>query len=261
MSRHRPRRVSRRSILAIAVVALAAGCQSPSVDPPAGHALALRVDLLPGGPSPAGELSLPRYALYADGTLIAQDGVDGDLPVAKAYHLTHSAFLRMYDRAASAGLAASHDYDVQAPDASTLVITFVTSGGRFQTRIVAPEDQASGAAGAAAQAVAFTPTDLAEPDMTSPPGRYVPARIAVNSAYAKAGTAGAPAWPLPALGDGTAVHSGDCEAYGPPRLDQVSDLGRHGPADRRWASGGATYQVFFRPLLPDESGCASLAAH
>jgi hypothetical protein len=261
MSPHRHHRVSRRPFLAPVLIAavLAAGCQARSVEPPSGGALALRVEQLGGGPVPAGEISLPRYALYGDGTLIAADGVDGGLPVAKTFHLTHEAFLRLYDRAASAGLAQPHDYDVQAPDAPVLVITLVTSTGRARTRITAPDPEASGAAGAAVRSVAFAPADLTDQDMTGPPVRYAPSHVAVNAGFGEAGVrVGTPAWPLHDLGDGASVNGGRCVTYGSP-LDQVIDLGRHGPSGGRWASGGATYQVFFRPLLPDENGCADLA--
>ncbi len=232
---------------------LAAGCQGPSADPPSGG-LALRVEQLPGGPLPAGEISLPRYVLYADGTLIAADGTEGGLPVAKTYHLTAAAFRRMYDRAASAGLAEAHDYDRQAPDAPTLVITLVTSTGRSRTRVTAPDPEASGAAGDAVRAVAFSPTNLTASDLTGTPSRYAPTQVAVNSAYATAGTT-APAWPLDALGIGASVNGGHCVDY---PVSKVDDLARHRPADGRWSNGGATYQVFFRPLLPDEGDCATL---
>jgi hypothetical protein len=233
--------------------ALAAGCQGPSVEPPSGG-LALRVEELPGGPVPAGEMWLPRYVLYADGTLIAADGTDGRLPVAMTYRLTSAAFRRMYDRAASAGLAASHDYDGQAPDAPRLVVTLVTSAGRSRTRITAPDPEASGAAGDAVRAVAFSPTDLTASDLTGTPSRYAPAQVAVNSAFATAGT-NAPAWPLDALGSGASANGGHCVVHPASKVD---DLARHRPADGRWSSGGATYQVYFRPLLPDEGDCATL---
>jgi len=103
MKAHRPGHVRRRLVPVLIAAALAAGCHGPSVDPPS-DGLALRVEQLPGGPVPAGVISLPQYALYADGTLIAADGTDGGLPVAKTYRLTPAAFRRMYDRAASAGL-------------------------------------------------------------------------------------------------------------------------------------------------------------
>jgi hypothetical protein len=254
MNAHRPRPVRRRLVPALVAAALAAGCHGPSVDPPS-DGLALRVEQLPGGPVPAGEISLPRYVLYADGTLIAADGTDGGLPAAKTYNLTSAAFRRMYDRAASAGLAEPHDYEVQAPDAPTLVITLVTGSGRSRTRVTAPDPEGSGAAGDAVRAVAFSPDDLAASDLTGTPSRYDPTQIAVNSAFAAAG-GNAPAWPLGALGSGTSVNGGHCVVY---PAAKVGDLARRRPADGRWSSGGATYQVFFRPLLPDEGNCAALS--
>jgi len=253
MKAYRPGRVRRRLVPVLIAAALAAGCHGPSVDPPS-DGLALRVEQLPGGPLPAGQLSSPQYVLYADGTLIAADGADGGLPAAKTYHLTPAAFRRMYDRAASAGLAEAHDYDVQAPDAPTLVITLVTSAGRSRTRVTAPDPEASGAAGDAVRAVAFSPNDLAASDLTGTPSRYAPTQVAVNSAFATAGT-NAPAWPLGPLGSGTSVNGGHCVVF---RAAEVGDLARHRPADGRWSSGGNSYQVYFRPLLPDEGNCANL---
>ncbi|MBV9845527.1 MAG: hypothetical protein JOZ47_10690 [Kutzneria sp.] len=260
----RGNRVSRRSrIIAVVLLAVVAGgCQSHYVadgGPPSGNAVALRVQEIGGGPGQAGHIDLPRFVLYGDGRLIVPDGTEGAVPLAREYHLTREAFNHLYERARSAGLGVPHAYDTPAPDAPVLLITLGVGQGQANTRIVAPDPHASGSAGDAVRAVEFDRADLSDRDLTEVPIRYTPSRVAVSSTYAESGARpGAPAWPLEPLDGGSAVNGGRCLAYSGPSLDRTLALGRAARPGALWTSGGATYQVFFRPLLPDESDCGVL---
>lgn len=239
------------------VLLLLAACGGPDVSAPKGNAVALRVEQVGGGPRQLGATDFPQYVLYGDGTLIAANGIDGAMPVSREYHLNSSAFQRIYARARSAGLDVAHDYETQAPDAPVLVITFGHDTTQSVTHVIAPDPDASGPAGDKVRAVQLNPDDLADRDFTSPPEPYKPARMAVVSSPRQA-AADTVAWPFQSLAEGTPVNGGRCAVYTEPLVTQINTLGRTTRPGAAWTHDGATYSVFFRPLLPDEPGCAAL---
>ena len=83
--------------------------------------------------------------------------------------------------------------------------------------------------------------------------RYAPLALAVlvRPSDATAGTTRA--WPLGDLA-GT-----DCAVYTDSDLVTVLDVARDARDDDPWTSGNATYQLDFRPLLPDERTCDDVA--
>nr|WP_157528973.1 hypothetical protein [Kibdelosporangium sp. MJ126-NF4]CEL21024.1 hypothetical protein [Kibdelosporangium sp. MJ126-NF4]CTQ95462.1 hypothetical protein [Kibdelosporangium sp. MJ126-NF4] len=228
-----------RLVLAALVLVLAA-CQAPAT-PPAGTAVALRVEQFGGGPLPAGIVTFPDFVLYGDRTLIVADR-DGP----REYHLTEDEFDTLYDRAQSAGLRTARTFDVQAPDASTLEIVFGSDTGRAVTRIIAPDSDGGGDAGEIVRAVRLVP----DSDLSSPYQRYQPRRIAVV-AGAMSSVPSSAVWPLRPLAEGIAFNAGRCTVYDAAEVDGIR-------SETAWTSNGVVYQVRLRPLLPDEPDCTAL---
>jgi hypothetical protein len=235
--------VVNRAFVLLVVLALVAGCQS-AVKPPTGNGVALRVELLTGGPRQPGLVDFPKFVLYADGTLIIADHPAGAMPTAREYHLDNKEFMRIYDKARSAGLATPRVYYSQAPDAPVLVITFGSGTTRSTTRITAPDSSSP------ASAVELNP----DTDLTASYRRYVPARIAIIAVPRQSDAqSGAPTWPLKSLDKGKEVNGGQCIVY----TERETQVLGNAPGTV-WSSNGKTYTVFFRPLMPDEADCDGL---
>ncbi|QFZ18698.1 hypothetical protein [Saccharothrix syringae] len=228
-----------RLVLAAAAVVLAA-CQSTPA-PPSGKTVALRVEVIGGGPLRPGTVTFPEFVLYGDRTLIR---ADGDVPV--EHHLTREEFDRIYDRARSAGLETARTFDEQAPDAPVLEVVFGFDGGRSVTRITAPDRESPGEAGEVTRAVVVDP----ERDLSSPHQPYAPERVAVV-AGTSSGAAEGPEWPLEPLAEGVALNGGRCAVYDAAQVHEIR-------SDTTWTSRGVAYRVQVRPLLPDEADCAAL---
>ena len=60
------------------------------------------------------------------------------------------------------------------------------------------------------------------------------------------------------LATGTRVGGGLCVTYGDDRYAEARDLAVTSAVAARWASGDGAFYAVFRPLLPDEAGCAPL---
>ncbi|GLZ42781.1 hypothetical protein Acsp05_64050 [Actinokineospora sp. NBRC 105648] len=187
-----------------------------------------------------GRLSLPRFALYGDGTLIVPADTDGAIPTAQVRHLTKAAVTGLRERARAAGLDTARSYPSQMPDAPVLVVTF----GQARTRITDPERSE------VARAVTV---DLDALEVTGPPTPYSPTTFAVNASPTSTDSAKVRPWPLDPLDSGTPLDMGLCTTYPTARLLPVA-----GPAGL-WTDRGTTYRVFIRPLLPGEPDCAALS--
>ncbi|MEU5694795.1 hypothetical protein [Actinosynnema sp. NPDC020468] len=228
--------------LPLLLVLLAVACQSAAA-PPGGRTVALRAEVVGGGPRPPGLVDHPAFVLYGDRTLIVSLGAE---PLVREYHLTTEEFDRLYGRARDAGLDRAETHDDPVPDAGTLVVTFGSDAGTAVTRVTPPDRSATGRAGEIARAVALDP----DADLTSPFTPYRPERVAVVAVETDA-TAAAPPWPLRPLADGTPVATGRCATY--PAADVAAV--RTGSS---WSDRGTTYTVTRRPLLPDEPDCGPL---
>src|SRR5918995_2110504 len=83
--------------------------------------------------------------------------------------------------------------------------------------------------------------------------RYEPAALGVLVRPSDSTDGDTRAWPLGDLA-GT-----DCTVYTAGDLATVLDASRDAREGDSWISAGATYQVTFRPLLPDERSCNDLS--
>ncbi len=226
----------------------------------------------------------PLVSVYADGRVI-QPGAQVAmypgplLPSLQVVRIGRASILRLLDAARQAGLATS---DVSYPargvaDAPDTVITVVADGhtvtSHFGALDLEPAQQGSAAERAARQAAsdfvakASDPRALLGPDAVTDAGSYVPTAVrllvrpggpqAQDPALARTPLPWPLATPLATFGtrlenypDGErcGVVEGADLALLWPVLQQATQL-------TGFASGGATYTVVPRPLLPDERGC------
>ena len=281
-------------VAAAATVLLLGACARPDDAPAAagpggsgpgaaaeGDGLVLRVRQEGGYMSPeriAGRI--PDVSVYADGRMITQGPQitvypGPALPNLQLQRLDAAAVAKLVDEAVAAGVDGGADLgSPNVADAPTTRIDVVRDGVSSSVSAVAlreamPDDTAltAGQKAARAKLTAF----LARLDeMAAAPGQqpYRPATLAALAGAYNPPQDGLPqqpgpiAWPGPALPgeylDGN-VKIGCVAASGAERdaiLAAVEKANQNTP----WSSGGKEYSVTFRPLLPDESGCADLKA-
>ena len=62
----------------------------------------------------------------------------------------------------------------------------------------------------------------------------------------------------PQLAAGTPIHGGLCTLYQGDTRDRAEQIATRTTPATRWISGTNAFYLAFRPLLPDETDCASL---
>lgn len=205
-----------------------------------------------GGPG-----RLPDFSLYLDGRVVAPVSAAGGRQSAYEYRLTPAGMRRVVAAARTAGL--DHPRTVERPDiadAFTLDMTFVWSGTTYRTSIVHPEGSPND------PAVRFwrtlDPRRWPRAEFALDARRYRARRIAVLAGPGRqGGSESVRTWPLRPLDGGERVLTMRCTVYAGPDRGTVERLAADAPGEP-WRSGDTTYRVTFRPLLPDERGCADL---
>jgi len=260
------------------------GGSSPMPHPTAPNDLVLRVETGGGLLSPASALSrVPEFSLYGDGRVITEGAQiqiypGPALPNLRVTPVSKEAVSAILRAAGSAGLLGPDRRYAMAPvaDAPTTTFTVVAGGRRHVTSVYAlgfdvPAGQVPADERRARVALAAFRTKL------SSLGSWLPAgSIGRDQAFDPTGirvfvSRGGPpaqpglerravAWPLATpladfghpLSDWPDLRCGTVAGSDLARL--LADAQR---ADQLtpWRSGGATYTLTFRPLLPDESGC------
>ncbi|WP_433271578.1 hypothetical protein ACQPZF_12765 [Actinosynnema sp. CS-041913] len=238
-------------LLVVGLVACATGPDSLPSDP---ATLVLRVDEQHSGLRPWERGPIPKFSLYGGGRVVVPgEGTDA-LRAAREYRLAADDYRELVADAYAAGLdrARDHPYDEQT-DASLLRITLDTPNGVQTTRVTAPEAGGSGDRGAA---LAFARSLPAPPESAT---GYQPTSLAVLATGGVGQDAPAEPWPSGPLERGTSTGEGLCTVVSGDDLAVVLRLaqGRR-QEDSRWTSGGSTFVVSFRPLLPDERTCEDL---
>jgi hypothetical protein len=209
--------------------------QSPAGDTPAGEKLVLRWRKTGGIAGLGGPGSLPDLSLYSTGLAVAP--AQGE---PTEYRLKPDALRRLLDEARAAGLGRSHT--VGAGDVADAITIVVTMDGAT-TRIVQPESQAGPEARFLKR---LDPAGWPSSDLARKPEPYEPEKSAVLAGPPTGGAV--KTWPLEPLGKGVQVGGAVCTLA---PTEKVPATGR----DTAWRSGGRTYSVRLRPLLPDESSC------
>jgi hypothetical protein len=221
---------------------------------------------------------LPLISVYADGRMISEGPVIAiypgpALPNLQEQRIDRAAVQDLVDRALAAGVADTTDLgSPPVADATSTRITVLTASHTYVREVYAlQETPAEGPGLTDAQHAARTKlrdlvSAITEPTAGDGSAPYQPDSIAALAAPWSAPQDGLPqpdvAWPGPALpGESTG---------GLPDLGCVTVTGDQVPAlltaaasantETAWVTpGGSRWSVTFRPLLPDESGCADLS--
>jgi hypothetical protein len=228
-----------------------------------GHRLVLRGWISGGIAGRGGAGTLPEFSLYDDGSAIApQGGLSGPVRPTE-YRLTPTALQGLLSEAHAAGLARSRTVDRPGvADATYLTLMFRAGGRIATTRIIEVGTENDPAerfwrqqlhAQGTGNGIEFPAADLARD-----PAPYRPARLAVLASDIGQDTGeSAKDWPLAPLNRGERVGGRSCTVLTGVELAKATQVLAADPR-ARWRSGGQTYLVSSRPLLPDEAGCRSL---
>ena len=285
-----------RSAVALAALLLLSACAQrgtatpapqtspePTADLPAdGSVLVLRVEYIGGFVTPSSLVSrLPRYSLYADGRLITDGPIEmiypgPALPNVQVQQLDAATVQALTDRAVAAGVGETTDLgSPPIADMPSTRFTLTTAGGTVVREVHALAEhvfEGDGAETGLTEEQVAGRTRLREllaalfdvGQQPPPVETYVPEAVAAvatpwldpedDLAHPEQ------PWPGPAL-PGESVG-------GPLDVGCVVATGEQAPAvlaaaatanaATPWLSGGTRWSVAFRPLLPDESGCADL---
>jgi hypothetical protein len=253
-----------RVALAVAALALAAGCSSSGIThddpvaspPPTGPGvLVVRLSQL-GGMLPAGGAARrpPNFSLYGDGRLISTPPDDGTQvwPDLAEHRVDAATMNRLYQEAVSASRPVSSP-DPQVPDGPALSVTVADTGGQ-------PARTAS-FSGLADRAVKLL-SDFNSAAQTGTGTPYRPDAVAVIALSAAGGGAAERPWPLAGTLPGQPLRGvtvgAGCTLLRGASLTQARQAVAGVTPSTLWRSGGQLWAVAFRPLLPDEPGCGAL---
>jgi len=257
-----PARVALVSLTLIAVLA-ACGPKYAGTDVPAPtdpSAVVLRVLEQPGFAGPTAGAPLPEFSLYGDGRVIVSTGRRGALATADEYRLSADGYRKIYRSALAAGLGRGRTLErAPSPDAPVLTLQLLVNGTVHTTQVIAPTAGDADRRALAAFRATLRPGSWSASDRAAGPAPYRPDRLAaVATWFAARADPGAPRWPFADLAQGTRVSAGLCSVHTGAALATAVRLAAAQTPSTRWASDGNLYYVAFRPLLPDEAGCAAL---
>lgn len=243
--------------------------------------IALRVEYR-GGFVPAETIPgrIPRFSVYADGRALSEGPVPAiypgpALPNLQQIQLSTAQLKELTDGALAAGVKSGGDFgSPNVADTPSTRITVRTAGGDQTVDVMAlneanPDDKSLSTEQHAARKKLtefLASMDRLFAEAASPALKaYRPARLAVIAQpYQDTGDGAGGAtvqWPAAAL-PGTALNEQlkiNCLTVEGKDLDAVWKLADKANARTPWESAGQKWQIVFRPLLPDETGCDSLS--
>ncbi|WP_433292211.1 hypothetical protein ACQP2F_27415 [Actinoplanes sp. CA-030573] len=244
---------------------------------PAADDLVLRVESF-GGFVPAEQNvgRIPAISIYGDGRLISLGPTTAiypgpALPNIQVQMITPEEVRELVRQGQQAGVRNGTDFG--SPNIADAPQTRVTAGDQSVSVMALSEAPANDPKLTAAQREARTKLSAFVKKLQSLPSASgvanpVPYRPTVLAALARTFTAPqagdpaspAKAWPGPALpGDMLNQNIGiGCAEVTGADLPTVLAAAKDAKATTPWTSGGATYAITFRPLLPEEKGCAAL---
>jgi hypothetical protein len=243
-------------------------------------ALVLRIESFGGFMAPDQQLGrLPVVSVYGDGRVITQGPQTAEypgraLPNLLVQQIDPATLGGLLDKATAAGVRTGADLGQPGvADASTTRITVATPGGTRTVDAVALTEARSddprlttAQRDARAKLAAFV--QVAE-DLPAAKGMpearpYQPTAVAAFAHPYTRPQDGLPtppaavAWPGPAL-PGTAFGAqAGCVTADGAAAAKVMAAAESAKSITPWTSGGRQWTVVFRPLLPDEAGCADL---
>jgi hypothetical protein len=262
---------------------LPSGSSSAPAAPGSDDALVLRVSSAGGFVGPSALVGrLPETSVYADGRVIFNGPVPLSypgpaLPNLRIGMLSPAALQQLLDKAVAAGVKPGTDFGQPGvADAPTTEVTVVTATGKQTVGAIAlrearPDDPQLTKAQHQARKKLTGFLDeldkLTTEQMFAEPQPYEPeALAAIVQPYAEPedqpGRPLTAEWPGPALpGEPlTPALQLTCVTATGEQLDAVLAAAKDATATTPWVSGGNSWSVLLRPLLPDETGCADLKA-
>ncbi|MBM7085334.1 hypothetical protein [Micromonospora humidisoli] len=238
----------------------------------------LRIDQTGGFVRPETNVTrLPSVSVYSDGRVITQGPTilsypGPALPNLQVRTVSAAEVTRLVEQARAAGVGSP--VDVGTPtitDVTTTRFTIRETVGSEQLEVYAlgeatgPEAGLTPAQQAAREKLRTFADKLTDPGNAATQS-YQPTAIAAVAApwVATPETAKQPrvAWPGPAL-PGASLGAGldlGCVTVTGDAVKQLIDAAGRANAATAWTSGGKPWAVTLRPLLPDETDCASLSA-
>lgn len=257
----------RRLLAAVMLVALAACTPStpwppPVVYPQGSNEVVLRVTRLPGFGSPGSELRMPQVTVYGDGRVIEASG-DGPTPTVDQLWLTRPGLQRLVEAAEGAQLHHVQDLSAPASDADVVLITLAAEGRHTVNKLVAPA--LTGAPDTPRHFVQQFLGWLGEVDdwlraeIASPRAAYVFTNAAIL-AMPQEPLGEQHEWPLEQeLESALQIGPAKCFVLTREKLLTIEWPGSNS-GTWTWLSGGHTYGLTLRPLLPHEWNCHQLSA-
>lgn len=244
---------------------------------PAADDLVLRVESF-GGFVPAEQNvgRIPEISIYGDGRLISLGPTTlmypgPALPAIQVQMITPEEVRELVRRGQQAGVRNGTDFG--SPNIADAPQTRVTAGDQSVSVMALSEAPANDTRLTPAQRDARTKLSAFVKQLKSLPSAsgvakpvaYRPVTLAALTRKYVPPQASEPAvtetaWPGPALpGDMLNANIGiGCVEVTGTDLDKVLTAARDAKANTPWTSGGAKYAITFRPLLPEEKGCAAL---
>ncbi|MDY7085575.1 MAG: hypothetical protein SYR96_10755 [Actinomycetota bacterium] len=251
---------------------------SSSASPQSGDELVARVESYGGFVPPDRTIgTLPAVSVYADGRVITEGPVPAiypgpALPNIQVVTLDADQLRKVVEEGAATVRPGTDYGQPNVADAPTTRVTVNTNRGVQSVSVMALNEaqakdpmltDAQQAARAKLAAYVKMLRDLGSGDGDAASKPYVPEALAVLARPWTAQTGGEPAqpaiaWPGPALpGDylNPALKIG-CVLVTGADLDKVTTAAKKANQMTPWTTGGQKYLINFRPLLPDEKGCA-----
>ncbi|MFI6077742.1 hypothetical protein ACIA5C_40060 [Actinoplanes sp. NPDC051343] len=251
--------------------------ESAAAKSPAANDLVLRTETYGGFVAPDMVLGrFPQISVYGDGRVISEGPVPAiypgpALPNIQVSMITPELVRQLVKEGLAAGVRNGSDLGQPGvADAPSTRVTVVTAGGKQVVTINALTEAPSNdrrltadQRSTRAKIAAYVKKLGALPKN---PVAYQPTAVVVFAAPwtepANGPVPPAKAWPGPAL-PGTDIDSATragCLAVTGDQTPKVLTAARSANALTPWTTGSSKWRIVFRPLLPDENGCAAVKA-
>lgn len=269
---------SRAVVATLGLTLVLAACGTPADDggnalPAEPDALVLRVEYTGGYVSPTTTVSrLPLVSVYADGRVITEGPVPAIYPGpawpdVQVAELPDGGVQELVTAAVDAGVTETGDLDDPTiADAAITRFTLVTDGQTHVRDVYALEIPDVAVFTAEQQAARQALTDLVArlTAIDAPTTAYEPTAVAaLSSPWVPGDDESLPDrpavdWPGPLLPGETVGPGVGCVVATGDQAAAVTTAAQAADTLTPWTSASATWAVSFRPLLPDETGCADL---
>lgn len=251
--------------------------ESATAKAPRANDLVIRTETYGGFVAPDMVLGrFPQISVYGDGRVISQGPVPAiypgpALPNIQVSTITPEFIQHLVQEGLAAGVRNGTDLGQPGvADAPTTRVTVVTAGGKQVVTINALTEAPSNdrrlstsQRDTRAKIAAYVKTLSGLPKNTTD---YQPTAVAVFAApWTKPASGPVPpakAWPGPALpgADVDSATKAGCVVVTGAQTPKVLPAAKSANTLTPWTTGASKWRIVFRPLLPDENGCAAVKA-